>query len=162
MKDLAFDHFPRQYPDDQVTIGIDESKIPIFRIHKRRKHLPFFSKCIRNAKVFSAENDNLRCLFDFLHTECCVDLRTLQLNIPGRLKADDVEVIRSRLKNLSTLSIYHPYRRCDIHDVLLKYCENLEHFEILSKSSFGASWMLYKYPTLQSLSILVDTEEQIL
>lgn len=69
MKDLAFDHFPRQYPDDQVTIGMDESTNPIFRIHKTRKHLRFFSKCIRNAKVFSAENDSLRCLFDFLHTE---------------------------------------------------------------------------------------------
>lgn len=163
LQELAFDHFPRQYPDERLTITIKRSETPYFVEEDRKKHLKYFSKCIRNVRIISRNRrHNLQSLFDFLNAECCVDLETLHLDIAGNVKTDNVEVLRRHLENLTTLSICSPYSRYDIHDVLLKYCRKLEYLKIGSYSNFDASWMLHEYPTIKSLWYKVRDQEQII
>lgn len=162
MQELTFYHFPRQYSDERVTVVMDEWKRPQLLRKDTKKYLSYFSKCTPIVRIVSyGTHDNIQCLFDFVNTKCCANLRTLQLNIEGRLKPVNIDVIRSRLENLTTLSIHSPHRRYDIHDVLLKHCKKLEHLEMFSKSTFDASWMLHEYPTLKSLSIDVEAEDQV-
>lgn len=161
MQELTFDYFPRQYPDERVTItAADNTNIPYFCVGATKKYLKYFSKCIKNVCITSTVTyDNLQCLFDFLITECCAKLRTLHLDITGLLKPVHVEVIRSRLKDLSTLIINGPHIRLDIHNVLLKYCEKLEDLQLYLIGRFDFIWMINEYPTIKSLSIrLMDSE----
>lgn len=168
MKELAFDHFPRQYPDERVTIQIsDECKTAhFFNKKKTAKHLKYFAKCIRNVRIVSLGTDeNFQDLFDFVNNECSVDWRSLQLSINGLVKSENVQVIKNRLENLLSLSIHHPHSRLHIHDVLLKHCKKIEYFEINSNNEdvMSAIWMMYKYPTIKSIHIdLYEEDENII
>lgn len=164
MQLLAFDHFPRQYPDEQLIVKMDRNnrnKAPFFRHNnKAEMHLKYFAKCIRNVRIESAgTHARLQVLFAFVDAECCADLRTLQLDVEGNLKSESVQVIENRLENLLSLSIHHPNHRMDIHDVLLKRCKKIEKFEIRSHGKFDDFWMMHAYPTIKSLH--VDVRRQI-
>lgn len=157
---LAFDHYPRQYPDKKITIAMCSPKTAYIR--NADKHMKYFAKCIPNIRIDSpGPRANIQCLFDFVHTECCAELRTLELSIAGRVKACHIEVIKSNLETLSTLHIHEPFGRYDIYDVLLQHCKKLQHLIIMSTDSFDSSWMQHAYPTLTKVTFNFTSDKQI-
>lgn len=157
LRQLAFDHFPRQYPDEQVTIG-DSSWCWGNKMSIEVKQN--FRKCIRNVRIESWDtHENLQRLFDYVDSKSCADWRSFELDISGLLKEIHVTSIRNRLRKLSTLIIKSPHDRLDIHNALLKYCENLECLDLVLYSSFDSFWMLNIYPTIKTLNIGLKTLE---
>lgn len=158
LRKLSFDHYPRQYPDERITIGSvswSHSNKPNNQLIKKN-----FRKCIRNIRIESwGTQENLQHLLDFVDAKSCADWQTFELDIGGLLKEVHTKSIRNRLQNLSSLIITSPHVRLDIHNALLKYCENLECLELQFHSSFDTFWMTNKYPTIKTLCIALMSPE---
>ncbi len=160
MQRLAFDHFSRQYPSENVTIAMDQANVPYIRNSKN--YIKYFAKCIKNILIDShGANVNMKHLFEFINAECCADLRTLELNITARLRADNIALIKERLENLSRLNIDDPFSRYDIYQVLMRHCKKLQHLIIRSRNTFLLTWMQHSYPALTKVLIDVSSEKQI-
>lgn len=157
MQQLVFDHFPHQYTEERVTIS---NRGYIYFDIKEKLMKDNFTKCIPNVLIETfGSHVNLQHISDYVDAKCCPHFRELELDIEGLLKEVHVQSIRGRLQNLSTLIIASPHKRLDIHNVLLKYCENLEDLRLTLYSSFDYFWMLNKYPTIKKLTIELMAEE---
>lgn len=155
---LAFDYFQRKFSDRLFTVNShrsarkDGNKLAFSDVNG--KHVKYFSKCIPAIRlkgwIFGSQR-----IFNFIKTECCPTLAVLDISSAIRMDSAHGEIIADQLKNLKSLAIRRFHPKTEIHNMLLKYCTNLEHLTIESGEDFNIDWLQQHYSTLMSLGILL-------
>lgn len=135
----------------KCIMGHSNEKLGIYQ----RYFLPNFKKYIPNISVgLTADDNEIKMIFEYMKSTCCANLEALDLYSPGFiLRPNAAEFIRDELKNVKYLKVADPDAECDIFDGLMKYCENLERFEINGCTDRSMSWLLHRSTKLKIVFI---------
>lgn len=163
MQTLAFAQFQREFPNECIKIKTNSStrnqRSSVEFVATKSSYLKYFSKCIRNVEL-NGGNFEVERLFNFIKSKCCDNLKKLQMHLGGQIKTNHGEIIKDQLKNLESLSISGIHETSDVRNGLLKYCENLKHFEIETERwCWNTKWMQHEYPSLKSMKISLSDAE---
>lgn len=139
LKGMAEDVFRRKHSNECVTIVASEASVKFSTFApKYSKH---FSKLIKNVRIINKDCNDLKIVFAFIESECCDDLKSLDLELGFALNLkSERQVDGSRIRSA-------------IYNSLMKYRESLEHFGIKTVKSYNNDWLYVDFPNLKSLSI---------
>lgn len=134
----------------KCIMGYSDEKLGTYQ----RVFLANFKKSVPNISLSLPADDNeIRIIFEYVKSTCCDNIETLNLSSGFKLKPNAAELIKDQLKSVKKLTVADPDAECDIFDGLMKYCENLENFEISGCTDRSMSWLLNRSEKLKTMFV---------
>lgn len=153
---LAFYHYQRLFPEKIIVIDVKKNRHKsIVFSDQQEKCVKYFSKCISNVRV-NGGGVLIKRLFNFIESNCCSTLKTLEISTQARMYPSDGQIIKDQLEGLQSLVVRDLNSENDIHRVLLKHCKNLKNLKIDTKKDGNDKWLQQHYPKLETLNIQLN------